>query len=170
MDRRRSSKTHTIINKLTGRNTPEDFKKAAVVTWGLDSRCLGIKCWLQHRHLLTYSTEQSPSKEGNRFSASQEILLILWNSKVHYRVHKCLPPVPILRSIQSVPPPSHFLKIHLNIILPSTPGYSRWSLFLRFHYQNPVGTSPLPIRATCPAHLIIFDLINRIIFSEEYRS
>ena len=27
-----------------------------------------------------------------------------------------------------------------------------------------------PIRATCPAHLIVFDSITRIIFGEEYRS
>jgi len=32
--------------------------------------------------------EQSPSWEANRFSASQEIPRILWNSKVHYRSNK----------------------------------------------------------------------------------
>ena len=43
--------------------------------------------------LRTYSTEQSPSWEANRFSASQEIPRVLWNPKVHYRSQKCLPPV-----------------------------------------------------------------------------
>ena len=39
--------------------------------------------------------EQSPSWEGNRFSASQEVLHILWNPKVHYRIRQCPPPVPV---------------------------------------------------------------------------
>ena len=40
-------------------------------------------------YLLTYSMEQRPSCEANRFTASQEIPCILWNLKVHYHSNKC---------------------------------------------------------------------------------
>ena len=96
------------------------------------------------RHRLVQ--QHSPSSEANRFSASQEIPRILWKLDVHYRIHKCPPPVPVLSQIDPIhTPTSHFLNIHLNIILPSTPGSPKWSLTPRFPHQNPVYASLLPI-------------------------
>ena len=103
-----------------------------------------LACYLL-TYLLTYCTEQNPSWEANQFPASQEIPHILWNPKVHYHIHKCLPPVPTLSQLNPVlTSTSYFLKIHLNIILPSMPGSPKWFLSLRFPHQNPVNASALP--------------------------
>jgi len=63
---------------------------------------------------LTHSMEQSPSWEANWRLVCQEILRSLWNMKVHYGIHKCPPPVPILSHLHPVhTSKTHFLKIHL---------------------------------------------------------
>jgi len=123
-------------------------------------------------YLLTYSMVQSPSWETNNwFAASQGIPRISRNLKVHYRTHKRPPPV----SIPSQPnpfhiPTFHLLEIHPNIIHPSTPRSLQWSPSLRFPYQDPIHSLSSPIRATCPAHLILLDFITRTILGELYKS
>ena len=57
-------------------------------------------------YLLTYSLEQSPYRDANWFSASQEIPRMFWNPEVHYRIHKCPPPVPILSQLGSFHTPT----------------------------------------------------------------
>ena len=109
-----------------------------------------------HSFHLTYSMLQSPFWEANWFAASQEIPRISRNPKVHYRIHKRPPTVPILGQPNPVHiPTSHLLEIHPNIIHPSTPGSPQWSLSLRFPQQDPTHPLYSPIRATCPAHLIL---------------
>jgi len=80
--------------------------------------------------------------------------------------HSQEPPIcPYSQSVQSSSClPSHFLKINLNIILPSMPRSSKWSLSLRFPQRNPVHTSRLlpTCYMPCPSQS------SR--FGEEYRS
>jgi hypothetical protein len=108
--------------------------------------------------------ELSPSLRVANSAATQELPSILWNTKVHYRVHKSPPLVPNLSQINPIME-SHpislrsilILSTHLRLGLPS-------GLF-----QSSISTNNLhaflfsPIRVTCPAHLILLDLIILII-------
>jgi hypothetical protein len=61
--------------------------------------------------------EQSPSWEANRFAASQEISRILWNPRVHYRIHKCPPPVSVLTQLNLVHPhPTSWRYVPLSLL------------------------------------------------------
>jgi len=85
--------------------------------------------------------EQSPC-ETDWFCSESRNFPHFWNPKVHHHTHKCPPPVPILSQLHPVlTTPSLFLRIHLNIILPSASGPPKWSLSLRFpHQKNYINT------------------------------
>ena len=61
--------------------------------WGYKRR-FGCCDWL--------TDSMNTSWEANRSSSSQEIPRILCNPKIHYRIHKSPPPVPILSNIDPV--------------------------------------------------------------------
>jgi hypothetical protein len=82
---------------------------------------------------LTNCINKIPSWETNSCSASQEIPRLLWNLKVHYRVHKNPSLVPILSQMN----PVHnlifiYFKIHFHIVVSFVPRSSKRSLTIWF--------------------------------------
>ena len=129
-------------------------------SWALNANTTKID-----KVVLANCTEHSPAWEAKRLSSSQETTLsFLWNVKVHYRIHKIPPPVPIISQINPAHAPSHFLKIHFNIILPYTPRSYKRSLSFRSHHHNPVHVSPLShtYYVLNPSHSSLFCHPNNI--------
>jgi hypothetical protein len=104
---------------------------------------------------LTDCMQQSPSWEADSHSASQEIPRLLRNLKVHYHVYKSKPMVSILSQTNPVHNfPTYFHNIYSNIIFPSTPTSSEWSLPFRFSELSFVCNSHLydALYMDCSSH------------------
>jgi hypothetical protein len=107
---------------------------------------------------LTIFMELNLFWEAASCSSTQGLNDISRNQKVHYRLHKSPPQVPILIQIN----PDHttlsyHCKIHFNIIHPPTSSSSQWSFF---HLTFP------PVIVACPAHNILLDLIILIMLAQ----
>jgi len=91
----------------------------------------------------------------------------VWNPKVNYHIHNTrnLPlPNPIHAPAPFLEDSFLILSSHLCLRLPS--GLLPSGLASKTLYACPL----FPIRAKYPTYLILFDLITRIIFGEQYRT
>jgi len=87
------------------------WQMVQICTVNISILSLRASCSRNTYFFLTHSMQQSPSLEANWFSAIHEIPCILWNLKVHYSIHKCPAPVPVLVLSQIDPvhtPTSYF--------------------------------------------------------------
>jgi len=113
------------------------------------------------RRRLSNSMEQSPSWEANSHSDTLQIPRVLRNQKVH-NTHR--PPlVPTLNQMH----PAHnfspyFPTIHSNIIFPSAPSLSEWSVPFR-------SSTKILYAFLISAHLIHLDFTATIKYGEAYK-
>jgi hypothetical protein len=114
--------------------------------------------------------ELSPSWEVANCTATQELPSVLWNQKVHYRVHKSPLLVPNLSQIDPVhTTPACLSKIHFKLFTHVRLGLSSGLFPSGFPTNILYAFFFSPTHATCYSHLILLNLIILIMFGEEYK-
>jgi hypothetical protein len=115
--------------------------------------------------------EQSSSWESKSHLASQKIPRVVYRLRVRYRVHNSPPPVPILILCIQLTSSHHvclrstlILSPHLRLDFPRGLFPSSFPINIFYAFFT------TPIRAMCPAYLILFDLITLIIFGDSFCS
>jgi hypothetical protein len=142
------------------------------IVWLVHACELVCLCWvasLQCEYIHSWSWDLLEKLPSN-CAATQELLSILWNSKVHYHVYESPLLFPILSQINpDYTFPSYLrsiliLSTHLHLGLPSGlfPSGFPTNILHKFFFSA--------IHATCPAQLILLDLIILIILGKEYNT
>lgn len=105
---------------------------------------------------MLYLVEQRPHWETNSRSPTQEILRLLRNQMLHYRVYQNLLPVPILSHMNPLSTPNLFFKIY--IVVKHIRRTPTWLLLIKFPIKFPNAFLLYIMRATCTAHLNLLHL------------
>ena len=132
-----------------------------------NTRCTDFT--ISNIYFLTHFMEQFPSTETNP-SYPRNSLLFIEPECSSVNSH-----VPTTWPIRSQSDPvhvsgSHILKIDLNIILPFTAVFPFGLIPPGFPTRTMYAPPLSPITAPFRSHLILLDLINRIIFCKEFKS
>ena len=137
--------TDTDTHKQTNRHTHTHTQNQPLHTWSSDLPDELTRLQLLKKFSAFYGTRRFITA----FTKNRPLVSVLCQMKlIHSRTANCF-------------------QTHSNIILPSTPRLSRWSLSMGFPHQN---HTPLPHRCNMPRPSHSSSFITRKIICEEYRA